>query len=155
MDPSGTIVTGANYSAHSGKTYYCNETQAAAAGQNPGGWGPDDCTIPTPQITGSFNREKALSQTADIEAEWRGESLGLNFKAGRTWAEGGPELQFTMPIKPRVQDTTGAWTLGNHASGWSTVGTPTMTFLAGPHGEPAKRYRRNRPWLDQFLVDEK
>jgi len=128
MDPSGTIVTGANYSVHPGKAYYCSETDAAAAGQNPGGWGPDDCTIPTPQITGSFNREKALSQTADLEAEWRGESLGLNFKAGRTWAEGGPELQFTMPIKPRVQDATGAWTLGNHASAWSTVGTPTMTF---------------------------
>ena len=128
MDSSGTIVTGANYSAHAGKAYYCSEDDAAAAGEGPGGWGPDDCTIPTPQITGSFNREKALSQTTDLEADWHGETFGLTFKAGRTWAEGGPELQFTMPIKPRVQDTSGAWTLGNHASAWSTVGTPSMVF---------------------------
>ncbi|TFW24488.1 TonB-dependent receptor [Massilia arenosa] len=128
FDPSGTIVTGANYSVHPGKTYYCSEAQAAAAGQKPGGWGPDDCTIPTPQITGSYNREKAKSQTFDIAAEWRGESLDADFKAGRTWAGGGPELQFTMPIKPRVQNADGSWTLGNYASAWSTAGTPTMTF---------------------------
>lgn len=128
FDRSDTIVTGANYSIHPDGTYYCSEAEAAAGGQAPGGWGPDDCTVPTPQITGSFNREKALSQTADLEADWHGETLGLTFKAGRTWAEGGPELQFTMPIKPRVQESSGAWTLGNHASAWSTVGTPSMVF---------------------------
>ncbi|WP_229260149.1 TonB-dependent receptor [Duganella aquatilis] len=128
FDKSGTIVTGAQYSAHTGKTYYCSEAAAAAGGQKPGGWGPDDCTIPTPQITGSYNREKALSQTADIEAEWRGQSVDASFKAGRTWAGGGPELQFTMPIKPRVQNADGSWTLGNYASSWSLNGTPTMNF---------------------------
>jgi TonB-dependent receptor len=128
FDPSKTIVTGAQYSAHAGKTYYCSEAAAAAGGQKPGGWGPDDCTIPTPQITGSYNREKALSQTADIEAEWRGQSVDASFKAGRTWAGGGPELQFTMPIKPRVQNADGSWTLGNYASSWSLAGTPTMNF---------------------------
>jgi TonB-dependent receptor len=128
FDKSGTIVTGAQYSAHTGKTYYCSEAQAAAGGQKPGGWGPDDCTVPTPQITGSYNREKALSQTADIEAEWRGESVDASFKLGRTWAAGGPELQFSMPIKPRVQNADGSWTLGNYASSWSLNGTPTMTF---------------------------
>ena len=129
FDPSGTIVTGAQYSAHAGKTYYCSGDQAGAAGvKNTGGFGPDDCTIPTPQITGSYNREKALSQTADIEAEWRGQSLDANFKGGRTWAGGGPDLQFTMPIKPRVQNSDGSWTLGNYASAWSTVGTPSMVF---------------------------
>jgi TonB-dependent receptor len=128
FDPSGTIVTGANYSAHPGKTYYCSEEQAKAAGQKPGGWGPDDCTIPTPQITGSYNREKARSQTFDIAAEWRGQSLDADFKAGRTWAGGGPSLQFSMPIKPRVQNADGSWTLGNYASAWNLNGTPTMTF---------------------------
>ncbi|MQA40125.1 TonB-dependent receptor [Rugamonas aquatica] len=129
FDPSGTIVTGAKYSAHPGKTYYCSGAQAAAGGiKNTGGFGPDDCTIPTPQITGSYNREKALSQTADIEAEWHGESLDATFKGGRTWAGGGPELQFGMPIKPRLQNADGSWTLGNYASAWSTTGTPTMTF---------------------------
>lgn len=128
MDRSGTIVTGAQYSIHPGKAYYCSEAQAAAAGQKPGGWGPDDCTIPTPQITGSYNREKSLSQTADFEAEWRGQSLDASFKFGRTWARGGPEMQMAMPIKPRVQNADGSWTLGNYASSWSTVGTPSMVF---------------------------
>jgi TonB-dependent receptor len=128
FDRSGTLVTGAQYSAHPGKAYYCSEAQAAAAGQQPGGWGPDDCTVPTPQITGSYNREKSKSQVADFEVEWRGQSLDAKLKLGRTWASGGPEMQFGMPIKPRVQNTDGSWTLGNFASGWSTAGTPTMTF---------------------------
>ena len=129
FDPSHSIVTGAQYSAHPGKQYYCSGAQAGAGGlTNTGGFGPDDCTIPTPQITGSYNREKALSQTADIEAEWHGQSLDATFKAGRTWAAGGPELQFSMPIKPRMQNADGSWTLGNYASAWSTTGTPSMTF---------------------------
>ncbi|MCV2419923.1 TonB-dependent receptor [Paucibacter sp. DJ2R-2] len=128
FDPSGTIVTGAQYSAHPGKTYYCSEGAAAAGGQKPGGWGPDDCTVPTPQITGSYNREKALSQTADLTAEWKGDSIEASFKLGRTWAKGGPDMQFSMPIKPRMQNANGSWTMGNTASAWSLVGTPTMTF---------------------------
>ncbi|GAB3467961.1 TonB-dependent receptor [Massilia terrae] len=129
FDPSHTIVTGAQYSAHPGKTYYCSGDQAKAGGlTNTGGFGPDDCTIPTPQITGSYNIEKAKSQVFDINADWHGDSLDATFKAGRTWAGGGPSLQFTMPIKPRVQNADGSWTLGNYASAWSTSGTPTMTF---------------------------
>ncbi|MBI3727585.1 MAG: TonB-dependent receptor [Burkholderiales bacterium] len=129
FDRSGTIVTGAQYSARPGKTYYCSGDAAAAGGfKNTGGFGPDDCTIPTPQITGSYNRERSLSQTADFEAEWRGTSVDATFKGGRTWASGGPEMQFTMPIKPRMQNADNSWTLGNYASSWSTVGTPTMIF---------------------------
>ncbi|MBY0243725.1 MAG: TonB-dependent receptor [Burkholderiaceae bacterium] len=129
FDPSGTVVTGAQYSMHPGKKYYCSGAQAAAGGlSNTGGFGPDDCTIPTPQITGSYNRERALSQTADVEVEWRGQSLDGNFKFGRTWASGGPQMQMTMPVKPRLQNADGSWTLGNSASAWSTLGTPSMTF---------------------------
>ncbi len=128
FDPSGTIVTGADYRLHEGRTYYCSEAEAAAAGMAPGGWGSDDCTVPTPQITGSYNIEKALSQTADFAAEWRGESVDVSIKAGRTWAEGGPELQFSVPLKPRRQNPDGSWTNGNFASAWSLAGTPTMTF---------------------------
>lgn len=129
FDRSGTIVTGANYAVRPGKTYYCSGDAAAAAGiKNTGGFGPDDCTIPTPQITGSYNRERSLSQTADFELEWHGQSLDATFKGGRTWASGGPEMQFTMPIKPRLQNADGSYTLGNYASSWSTVGTPTMVF---------------------------
>ncbi|MBQ5965426.1 TonB-dependent receptor [Massilia sp. ZL223] len=129
FDPSGTIVTGAQYSVHPNKTYYCSGEQAAAGGlTNTGGFGPDDCTIPTPQITGSYNREKARSQVFDFTAEWKGESLDASFTAGRTWATGGPEMQFGMPIKPRRQNADGSWALGNTASAWTTNGTPTMTF---------------------------
>jgi TonB-dependent receptor len=128
FDPSGTIVTGANYGVRPGKYYPCSEAQAAAAGYAPGGWGPDDCSIPTPQITGSYNEESARSQTADLEAEWRGESLDATFKLGRTWAKGGPDIQFTMPIKPRRQNSEGTYDLGNYASAWDLTGTPSMTF---------------------------
>ena len=128
FDPSGTIVTGADYSLHAGKAYYCSEAEAAAAGMDPGGWGSDDCTVPTPQITGSYNIEKSRSQTADFAAEWRGESVDIAFKGGRTWAKGGPELQFSVPLKPRRQNADGSWTNGNFASSWDLSGTPTMTF---------------------------
>ncbi|SDR18294.1 TonB-dependent receptor [Pseudoxanthomonas sp. CF385] len=128
FDPSGTIVTGANYSLHPNKPYYCSEDEAAAAGMAPGGWGSDDCTVPTPQITGSYNIEKSLSQTADFGGEWQGEKLDVSFKVGRTWAKGGPELQFSLPIKPRLQNADGSWTNGNYASAWDLTGTPTMTF---------------------------
>lgn len=128
MDPSGTIVTGADYSRHPGKTYYCSEGEAAAGGMAPGGWGSDDCTVPTPQITGSYNLEKALSQTADFSAEWQGESVDIAFKGGRTWAKGGPSLQFSVPLKPRSQNSDGSWNLGNLASSWNLTGTPSMAF---------------------------
>ncbi len=121
-------MTGADYSLHQGKAYYCSEEEAAAAGMAPGGWGSDDCTVPTPQITGSYNIEKSLSQTVDFGGEWRGEKLDVSFKAGRTWAEGGPKLQFALPIKPRRQNADGSWTNGNYASSWDLTGTPTMTF---------------------------
>jgi len=128
FDPSGTIVTGADYSLHPGKPYYCSEAEAAAAGMAPGGWGSDDCTVPTPQITGSYNLEKSLSQTVDFAAEWNGESVDLAFKGGRTWAKGGPELQFSVPLKPRRQNADVSWSNGNFASSWDLTGTPTMTF---------------------------
>ena len=37
FDPSGSIVTGAQYQKLAGKTYYCSEDEAAAAGLKPGG----------------------------------------------------------------------------------------------------------------------
>jgi len=128
FDPSGTIVTGADYSLHPNKPYYCSEAQAAANGQKPGGWGPDDCTLPTPWLNGSYNKEKSLSQTFDIGAEWRGESLDASFKAGRTWATGGPSVQMSMPIKPRRQNADGSWSNGNSMTSWDLSGTPSFNF---------------------------
>ena len=136
FDPSGTVVTGAQYSAHPGKTYYCSEDAAAAGGMAPGGWGPDDCTIPTPWLTGSYNRQKALSQSADIELAWTSERLDITLKGGRTWAKGGPEMQMGMPVKPRkptpgqgngtTLDGVGDYTLGNYYTAWDLTGTPSL-----------------------------
>ena len=131
FDPSGTVVTGADYSLHPGKAYYCSEAQAAANGAKPGGWGPDDCTLPTPWLNGNYTKQKSLSQTFDIGAEWRGESVDASFKAGRTWASGGPSMVMSMPIKPRVQNADGSWTNGNSVTSWDVSGTPTFNFSPG------------------------
>ncbi|MGG6463011.1 TonB-dependent receptor [Solilutibacter silvestris] len=128
FDPSGSIVTGAQYSMHPGKAYYCNEAQAAAAGKSPGGWGPDDCTIPTPQLTGGYSVEKTTSQTADLGAEWKISPLfSASFKGGRTWSSGGPSMNFRMSAKPR-RLVNGVWQAGNTSSAWDLTGTPSMTF---------------------------
>lgn len=127
FDPSGTIVTGAQFSLQQGKTYYCSEAQAAAGGQRPGGWGPDDCTVPTPQLTGGYSREEALSQTADFEAEYKNDNFVGVVKLGRTWSEGGPSINFRMSAKPRVA-INGQYQPGNRFTSWDLTGTPTMTF---------------------------
>jgi len=128
MDPSGTIVTGAQFEKIPGKTYYCSEDEAAAAGLPPGGWGPDDCTIPTPQLTGDYSREKALSQTADLSVDWDISPLWkASFSGGRTWSEGGPSMKFRMSAKPRRR-VDGVWQTGNQYSAWDLTGTPSATF---------------------------
>lgn len=127
FDPSGTVVTGAQFEKLAGKTYYCNEAEAEAAGLEPGGWGPDDCTIPTPQLTGGYSREKALSQTADLSIDWDISPLWkASFTGGRTWSEGGPSMNFRMSAKPRRQ-TNGVWESSSSTS-WDLTGTPSGTF---------------------------
>lgn len=130
FDRSGSIVTGAEFQMLPGKTYYCSEAQAAAAGLNPGGWGPDDCTVPTPHLTGGYSREKALSQTADLNLDWDiGTLWKASFKGGRTWSEGGPSMNFRMSAKPR-RFVNGAWQAGNTYSAWDVSGTPSVNFAS-------------------------
>ena len=137
FDPSKTIATGAQYSLIPGKPLYCSTAAAQAAGVDPvalggsshsGGWGADDCSMPTPQLTGDFNREDALSQTADFAAEWRSDFINADFKAGRTWADGGPSVDFRMSAKPRRENADGTYQSGNSYSAWNLAGTPSMTF---------------------------
>jgi TonB-dependent receptor len=131
FDPSGTIVTGAQYQMIPGKTYYCSGDEAAAGGlTNTGGFGPDDCTIPTPQLTGEYHRESALSQTIDLEAELHTDFIDADFKGGRTWADGGPSMELRMSAKPR-RNVNGVWEPGNTYSAWDLTGTPSMTFSPG------------------------
>ncbi|WP_025874802.1 TonB-dependent receptor [Stenotrophomonas indicatrix] len=127
FDPSGSIVTGAQYEKLAGKTYYCSEDQAAAAGLPPGGWGPDDCTIPTPQLTGGYSKEKALSQTADLTVDWDISPLWkASFTGGRTWSKGGPSMNFRMSAKPR-RKVGDQWQAGNQYTAWDLTGTPSLT----------------------------
>ncbi len=128
FDPSGTIVTGAQFEKLPGKAYICSEEQAAAAGLAPGGWGPDDCTLPTPQLTGGYSKEKALSQTADLAVEWDISPLWkASFTGGRTWSEGGPSMNFRMSAKPRRK--VGAdYLSGNQYTAWDLTGTPSVQF---------------------------
>lgn len=128
FDPSGSIVTGAQFEKLPGKTYICSEEQAAAAGLAPGGWGPDDCTLPTPQLTGGYSKEKALSQTADLAVEWDISPLWkASFTGGRTWSEGGPSMNFRMSAKPRRK--VGAdYLSGNQYTAWDLTGTPSVQF---------------------------
>lgn len=137
FDPSHTIVNGAQYSLIPGKPLYCSTSAAGAAGVDPvnfggssrsGGWGADDCSMPTPQLTGSFTQEKALSQTVDLEAQWHTDFIDADFKGGRTWAGGGPSTAFRMSAKPRVQLPDGTFASGNTYGAWSLAGTPSMTF---------------------------
>lgn len=128
LDPSGTIVTGAEYEKLAGKTYICSEEQAAAAGLPGGGWGPDDCTVPTPQLTGTYSREKALSQTADLSIDWNISTLWkASFGGGRTWSEGGPSMSFRTAAKPR-RKVNGQWQAGNQFTSWDITGTPSVQF---------------------------
>jgi TonB-dependent receptor len=128
FDPSGTIVTGAQFEKLPGKAYICSEEQAAAAGLAPGGWGPDDCTLPTPQLTGGYSKEKALSQTADLAVQWDISPLWkASFTGGRTWSEGGPSMNFRMSAKPRRK--VGAdYLSGNQYTAWDLTGTPSVQF---------------------------
>lgn len=128
FDPSGSIVTGAQFEKLPGKAYICSEEQAAAAGLAPGGWGPDDCTLPTPQLTGGYSKEKALSQTADLSVEWDISPVWkASFTGGRTWSEGGPSMNFRMSAKPRRK--VGAdYLSGNQYTAWDLTGTPSVQF---------------------------
>lgn len=128
FDPSGSIVTGGQFEKLPGKAYICSEDQAKSAGLKPGGWGPDDCTMPTPQLTGGYSKEKALSQTADLTIDWDISPLWkASFTGGRTWSEGGPSMNFRMSAKPR-RKVGNDYLSGNQYSAWDLTGTPSATF---------------------------
>jgi TonB-dependent receptor len=128
FDRSGTIVTGAEFETIAGNFYPCNEDQAAAAGLPPGGWGGDSCAMPTPAMRSVFSRESALSQTVDFGAEWNHDAWQASFKGGKTWAKGGPKINFWVQAKPRREISPGVWERGNTFTSWDLTGTPSATF---------------------------
>ncbi|GGA02573.1 TonB-dependent receptor [Dyella caseinilytica] len=124
FDPSHTIVTGASYvlpNAGQG----CNSLTNPVTGAQR--QAVDVCSSQTPWLTGNYSIEKATSQSMNIEGEWDGDgNLSATFNIGRTWATGGPSVEFGMAAKPR-NFVNGQWVDGSQLSQWTLNGTPTLT----------------------------
>jgi len=120
FDRSGTIATGARFQV---------PEDGCSLMVNPVTGEPRNlpCTMETPQLSGTWSREEALSQTADFEAQWRSESFHATFKGGRTWSQGGPSMNFQMSAKPR----RGGNQNGNFYSARDLTGTPSYEISPG------------------------
>ena len=119
FDSSGTVVTGARFEVPTGGCSLLVNPITGAPRDQP-------CTMETPQISGIYSREEALSQTADLAVEYQGERLDISLKGGRTWSSGGPSLQFRMSAKPRRFVSESEGQNGNLVSAWDFRGTPTI-----------------------------
>ena len=119
FDSSGSVVTGARFQVPTGGCSLLVNPITGAPRDQP-------CTMETPQISGIYSREAALSQTVDLAVEYQGESLDISLKGGRTWSKGGPSLQFRMSAKPRRFVSESEGQNGNLVSAWDLGGTPTI-----------------------------
>lgn len=124
FDPSGTIVTGANYvlpPAGAG----CNSTVNPVTGDTR--QAVDVCNTEIPWLNGNYSVEKATSQTFNLEGEWdNGGDLSGSFNVGRTWATGGPSIELGMAAKPR-NFVNGQWVNGSTGAAWDLSGKPGIT----------------------------
>lgn len=124
FDPSGTVVTGANYvlpPAGQG----CNATTNPSTGAQR--QAVDVCSTEIPWLNGNYSVEKATSQTLNLEGEWDGSgNLSATFNVGRTWATGGPSVELGMAAKPR-NFVNGQWVDGSTGAAWTLNGKPTIT----------------------------
>jgi TonB-dependent receptor len=124
FDPSGTVVTGANYvlpPAGQG----CNSTTNPSTGaqRQP----VDVCSTEIPWLNGNYSVEKATSQTLNLEGEWdNGGDLSGSFNVGRTWATGGPSIELGMAAKPR-NFVNGQWVDGSNGAAWTYGGKPGIS----------------------------
>ncbi|RCS29150.1 TonB-dependent receptor [Rhodanobacter denitrificans] len=124
FDPSGTVVTGANYVLPP-PGQGCNATTNPSTGaqRQP----VDVCSTEIPWLNGNYSVEKATSQTLNLEGEWDGGgNLSGTFNVGRTWATGGPSVELGMAAKPR-NFVNGQWVDGSNGAAWTLNGTPTIT----------------------------
>jgi TonB-dependent receptor len=124
FDPSGTVVTGANYvlpPAGQG----CNATTNPSTGAQRQAVGV--CSTEIPWLNGNYSVEKATSQTLNLEGEWDGGgNLSGSFNVGRTWATGGPSIELGMAAKPR-NFVNGQWVDGSNGAAWTLNGKPTIS----------------------------
>ena len=98
----------------------------------PGGYANTSQTMETPQLSGQYSREEAVSNTFDLGGTWEGTTRELAFKLGKTRATGGPSVRFGMAAKPRFTTTDAAGNAiganGNVSSQWSFGNSLNMTF---------------------------
>lgn len=100
LDSSGTIFTGASF-----------EVPPEGTGcRVPGNL----CTMETPAPQDTYAKQKSVSNTFDMAAEWEVGSLNVDVKMGRTKATGGPSFQFFAQAKPRNGTVN-----GNSLSAWN------------------------------------
>jgi TonB-dependent receptor len=124
FDPSGTVVTGANYVLPA-TGVGCNSTTNPSTGAQR--QAVDVCSTEIPWLNGNYSVEKATSQTLNIEGEWNtGGNLNGSFNVGRTWATGGPSVELGMAAKPR-NFVNGQWVDGSTGAAWTLNGKPTIT----------------------------
>ncbi|WP_233222139.1 TonB-dependent receptor [Allosphingosinicella deserti] len=101
FDESGTIFQSANFQV----------PQAGCSLSRP------PCTMETPQLAGTYSREKQTSQTFDTEVRYNTDRFDAVLKMGKTKATGGPSMRFSVAAKPRLT-VAGAERNGNFLSGW-------------------------------------
>lgn len=79
------------------------------------------CTMETPQLAGTYSREKQVSNTFETEAAWKQDRFEAVLKIGKTKATGGPSMRFNVAAKPRLT-VTGQERNGNFLSAWDFAG---------------------------------
>jgi iron complex outermembrane receptor protein len=79
------------------------------------------CTMETPQIAGTYSREKQTSNTFETEVRYSQDRFDAVLKMGKTKAKGGPSVRFRVAAKPRLT-VTGAEQNGNFLSEWDLSG---------------------------------
>ncbi len=107
LDPSGTIFQSAQFTVPQDGT----GCRVQVGNQPP-------CTMETPQIYGTYSREKSVSNTFDVEGAFARDRFEATFKIGKTRATGGPSGRFSVAAKPRVVNGTSGIN-GNLYSAWN------------------------------------
>ncbi len=107
LDKSGTIFQSATFQVPPEGTACRSRTPA--------------CTMETPAPQDTLTREKSVSNTFDVHADWTHDRFDASFVIGKTRATGGPSFQFFAQAKPRLTtgDLPGQNINGNMLSQWS------------------------------------
>jgi TonB-dependent receptor len=117
LDPSGTIFQGATFALPAAGTGCLAQ--------------PTPCTMETPWITGTYSREKQVSNTFETEVAYKQDRFDARFKIGKTKSSGGPAMRFNVAVKPRVT-VPGQEQSGSALSAWDiSNGQIDYTFSPG------------------------